>query len=441
VRAARLLFAAHFEHNILQLLHNFPADFTDKATGAKFWSGTKRAPSAAAFDARDELHRAFIVHATRLTAENYGLALPAGWDAPAALERALAAVAVPDFAPKAVRIKSGENDTTEEGAEDDGPICDAAAARLRQLAESLGAEGLRAFRLAPAEFEKDDDENGHVDFIAAASNLRARNYLIKEASRFDVKMTAGKIIPAVGTTTCSVTGLVCVEFYKVVAGARLEHFRNSFLNLGVNVFSMGEPAGPKRTRSKKYDEISMGPVRAFPEGFSRWDRLAVREGDLTCRGFCEWMKRTHSLDVSMITQGKFILYNPDLFRSHREQRANQRIVDVLREVSKAEPPPGRRFLLLDASFSDDDGDVVVPQIQYFFACGGGRAGRARDGWAARAAIGEGSHEAALTEIILHELLLASLPVPPRLSAARASATLASAAVASSAPGLARKGQF
>jgi hypothetical protein len=39
---------------------------------------------------------------------------------------------------------------------------------------------LAGFRLTPIEFEKDDDTNFHMDFITAASNLRARNYKIEE---------------------------------------------------------------------------------------------------------------------------------------------------------------------------------------------------------------------------------------------------------------------
>ena len=71
------------------------------------------------------------------------------------------------------------------------------------------------YRLNPVEFEKDDDTNYHIDFITAASNLRATNYSIATADKHHTKRVAGKIIPAIATTTSVVTGLVCLEMYKV----------------------------------------------------------------------------------------------------------------------------------------------------------------------------------------------------------------------------------
>ena len=66
------------------------------------------------------------------------------------------------------------------------------------------------------EFEKDDDTNYHIDFMAAVANLRARNYKITEAERFKIKMIAGKIIPAIATTTAMVVGAIGLELLKLI---------------------------------------------------------------------------------------------------------------------------------------------------------------------------------------------------------------------------------
>lgn len=57
------------------------------------------------------------------------------------------------------------------------------------------------------EFEKDNDKNFHIDFIAAAANCRAINYKLQPMDWMDVKLKAGWIIPALATTTAAIAGL------------------------------------------------------------------------------------------------------------------------------------------------------------------------------------------------------------------------------------------
>jgi len=94
----------------------------------------------------------------------------------------------------------------------------------------------QGFRLQPIEFEKDVDTNFHMDFITAASNLRASNYSIPLANKHKVKGIAGKIIPAMVTTTAVVSGLVCLELIKTIQKKTLEEYKNGFVNLALPFF-------------------------------------------------------------------------------------------------------------------------------------------------------------------------------------------------------------
>ena len=83
--------------------------------------------------------------------------------------------------------------------------------------------------MKPTEFEKDDPTNYHIDFISALSNLRARNYKIPEVTKLKVKLIAGKIIPALATTTALIVGAVGMEIIKKILV--IKQINISFYNL------------------------------------------------------------------------------------------------------------------------------------------------------------------------------------------------------------------
>jgi len=88
-------------------------------------------------------------------------------------------------------------------------------------------------KLIVEEFEKDNDANYHIDFIHALTIVRAANYKLDEMDWITVKIKAGKIVPALATTTAAIAALQTIELIRFLKGSKIEEYKNSFLNLSV----------------------------------------------------------------------------------------------------------------------------------------------------------------------------------------------------------------
>ncbi|KAL9712523.1 E1 ubiquitin-activating protein [Leucoagaricus gongylophorus] len=339
---ARLQFERDYNNDIRQLLFSLPKDAVT-STGQPFWSGPKRAPDPLTFDSNDSTHLAYIISAANLHAYNYGLR---GSSDPVLFRKVADAVIVPEFNPKSgVKIQINDNDPVPQAGQtsDDDDI--------QGLVTQLPApSSLAGYRLTPVEFEKDDDTNHHIDFITAASNLRAMNYGIAPADRHTTKQIAGKIIPAIATTTSLVTGLVCLELYKIIdCKSKLDDYKNGFVNLALPFFGFSEPiAAPK----KKYGETE----------WTLWDRF-VFENNPTLHDIIDWFQTNHKLEVTMVSQGVSMLWSSFIGKKKSQERLPLKFSDLVELVSKRPILPHVRHLVTEIMVSDEEGeDVEVPFI-------------------------------------------------------------------------------
>lgn len=209
-----------------------------------------------------------------------------------------------------------------------------------------------SLRLNPLEFEKDDDNNLHIDFIVAASNLRALNYRIPPADRHKSKLIAGKIIPAIATTTSVVAGLVCLELYKMTNSMdTLDPFKNGFVNLALPFFGFSEPLGAPK---QEYCGIS----------WTLWDRFEV-QGEMTLREFMNYFKDKHGLEITMLSQGVCMLYSFFMAKAVAQERLELPMSEVVKRVSKKRIEPHVKSLVFELCCNDADGnDVEVPYVKY-----------------------------------------------------------------------------
>jgi hypothetical protein len=225
-------------------------------------------------------------------------------------------------------------------------------------------------------------------------------------------MTAGKIIPAIATTTACITGFVQLEILKYVMSGgdekKLSNHRSATIDLAVNNYVLEQLPDPIRTKSDNKDE----PV--YPaKGFTVWDKVIFDKGDLTIDEFvAQFPEHFHGIKVLSlfkaglteqdIKDGKgqsiFQANNPfaGQYNMAKSQLAKTGLSDALRAkhqktvddyndwVSKnsfgakklskhyddlygASVDKDRAYVLLDGSFEDaEDNHSRIPVIKYIF---------------------------------------------------------------------------
>lgn len=343
IKWARMHFEDQYTNQIKQLLFNFPPDQTT-SSGQPFWSGPKRCPKPVVFDVNNSLHLDYIFTAANLRAEIYNINQIRDR---VYIANVVSSVEVPEFIPKSgVRIAENDSQLNNFSSSYDQN-------KLNKMQKDLPpAESLKNLKIVPLEFEKDDDNNLHIDFIVAASNLRATNYDIQPADRHRSKLIAGKIIPAIATTTSVVAGLICQEFIKLAWGFKdLEKYKNGFVNLALPFFGFSEPLlAPK----SKYYDIE----------WTLWDRFEV-EGELTLNEFLNYFKEKHALEITMLSQGVCMLYSFFMPKAKREERINTKMSEIVRNISKKRIEPHVKSLVFEICCNNTDGDdVEVPYVKY-----------------------------------------------------------------------------
>ncbi|KAL4853207.1 Ubiquitin-activating enzyme E1 1 [Chlorella vulgaris] len=180
--------------------------------------------------------------------------------------------------------------------------------------------------------------------------MRARNYAIPEVDKLQAKLIAGRIIPAIATTTAMATGLVCLELYKVIQDKPVEAYRNTFANLALPLFAMAEPIPPK---AFEFNDLR----------WSLWDRW-VLQGDLTVQQVLDWFKQ-RSLEAYSISCGQALIYN-NIFPKHKE-RLGKRMSELVQTVAKMEIPASRSHFDVVVACEDEEGeDLDVPLVSIQF---------------------------------------------------------------------------
>ena len=341
IKFAYKWFTVKNHDEIAQLLHQFPPTHTT-GQGVPFWTGTKRCPTPIVFDINNADHMEYILSFAHLWANVFNIQIVNDMDN---IKKVINSTTIDKFVPNEdVVIAANEKEEKERIKKDVSHDMDVSSMPDPSLFADL--------KLTPLEFEKDDDSNGHIDFITIASNMRADNYKIPHADKHKTKGIAGKIIPAIATTTSIVAGLVTLEMFKLLHNhKKIEQYRSTTLNLALPFMASMDPIEvPKYTTCGKE--------------YSIWDTLVVH-GDRTVKDLKETLEKLMGSDIDMLLYGSMIIdsfYNAPALR---ERRQNMLVSDVIEELTGEKIKTSMVKLVISLEDENDE-EVQAPDVRFYF---------------------------------------------------------------------------
>lgn len=336
-------FNHYFNDTIIELLRQYPPD-SKTSSGVPFWSGSKRCPQPIEFNPENDLHVEFVKHFAHLYANVYSLNISDTIDKKS-IETLLKYHS--DSLTYPVTEKFAANEEEEKANQEAKQ--DTSEDTLSSLDPAKFS--LKVNDVVPAEFEKDDDTNHHIDFISTVANLRASNYHIPTADRHKIKGIVGRIIPAVATTTSLVAGLVALELCKFVAGhSSLNKFRNTFVNLGISFMAFSEPMP--------------APVQKLNDReYTMWDQLDIQSSSgMTMKQFRDKVKDFYGCDVDTVSYDIMSLYRSYANTYVPADRDKETMDNVFKLMNV--PIQDKPYIPLSITL-DTDEDFEEPDVRYW----------------------------------------------------------------------------
>ena len=294
------MFVENYHYSITKLLDTYKPDH-ETSPGVKFWSAGKRCPKPIMFDINNIMHIDYIVATSNILANISGLH---------------------ESCDQKEIIKTFTNYTKE-------------YVEMKEIIAIPKPDIVIKYN--PMEFEKDDDTNWHVKWVTSASNMRASNYSIPIASMMETKGIAGRIIPAIATTTSIVSGLVMLEIIKYLLGYnKLDQYRSTFINLAEPILLHSDPM--------EAPSIMIGGIK-----MNSWIKFDYKQ-DSSLGEFKKYYDEMFKTNITMIVIDTAMIYADFLGDDVLEKKLSEIISEF----------PNRSNISF--SLGSDDESLVIPNI-------------------------------------------------------------------------------
>ena len=357
----------NFNNKILDLIELYGKDSLNEE-GNKYWTGDKRFPHPLPFNKDDKLSLLFVKKYSQILARSLSIQIIDDDDE---IKKIISKIKIEKYIPKPVdKSKKSFNYNKDKISKEERKIkrskklekVNNYIKEINQYFDTI-EKGMNLDLIKIEEFDKDDETKGHVEFLYAFTNLRAENYDIEKCDISKVKMVAGKIVPAIASTTAAVVGIVALQLYIMKTTDDIKNLRNCYFDLARNVICF------ENLRMNKFikdgnDKLEEGKKRykLIPEKYSIWDYLIINQ-TLTIKQFLDYIKKKYNVEVTSIISKKINLF---LKNNSSSDIFDKKIEEVYNNISSIKLFENKKYLMLEISGEVDDCIAKMPLIKYNF---------------------------------------------------------------------------
>ena len=338
------LYNNNYDYNINLLMNEFPEDCKNK-DGTLFWTGSKRFPRAIKFDINNDDCFNFVKYYSILLARSINVEIIEDKNI---IKNIIKNINFSKYVPPKNKLPTKEEEMDEINS-------------LKNYLNNFDLKIIEKRKIKEEKFDKDDDTNYHVYFVNLCSNLRAENYRILKSDFQKTKIIAGKIIPAISSTTAAITGFSCMQLFSLVNSDDINLVKNCNFNTAFNLFVIFNPSDVKHMTDEEYNIIFDGPTKAIPPGWTVWDIIDIK-GPMSCLEFVEYFQKKYEIKISSISSNsKTIIF---MFMPSKAKKINRKIEEIYENDYGVQIK--QNYLWLDIAGKQDNIDVIMPKIRYYF---------------------------------------------------------------------------
>lgn len=356
-----------------KVLKRYPLDKKNE-DGSDFWDSNKIKPSKIEFNFDDNLCKMFIINYTKILSD----ILQIKYQSNEFLSKLKQMSEKPNLEKY---IQEIENDDEIYEKENDNILSNEFEELYNNLMENEELQNkIKNYKII--EFQKDNDELGHIDFILALSNLKANVYELPNNDKIKTFKYVGKITPSTITSTSTIVGFNMLQLIGLIINKfeKKNIIHNYIIDLSVNSFTLTSKYDIIYRKKDDFDYALKKKILPIPNVFCAWDKFEI-EGPKTIKQIIEYFKLLYKVDIENIDSfdldeiySKIVIKKNDplkelLIKQKEEQdeKLDEYLENVYFEelgINKAQFDEKFIYFKFSGSVSDENYIAVFPIIKY-----------------------------------------------------------------------------